>query len=92
MGFIKVHILYHAKVNPIFGTWLIGELKRHGYHVSPGLVYPLLHSLEKEGYLKRENKVIEGKVRKYYTLTSKGLKMLEEAKLRIRELVEEVMK
>jgi PadR family transcriptional regulator PadR len=91
LGFIKVHILYHAKADPIFGTWLIEELKRHDYHVSPGLVYPLLHSLEKEGYLERENKIIEGKVRKYYTLTSKGLEMLEEAKLRIRELVEEVM-
>jgi DNA-binding PadR family transcriptional regulator len=91
LGFIKVHILYHAKMNPIFGVELIKELKRHGYQVSPGLIYPTLHSLEKEGYLKRENRVIEGKVRKYYVLTPMGLKMLEEARVKIRELVEEVM-
>lgn len=67
------------------------ELRRHGYQVSPGLIYPILHSLEKEGYLKREGKVIEGKVRKYYELTPKGLETLEEAKRKIMELVKEVM-
>lgn len=67
------------------------ELRRHGYQVSAGLIYPILHSLEKEGYLKREDKVIEGKVRKYYELTPKGLEILEEAKRKIKELVEEVM-
>jgi len=91
LGFIKIHILYHAKVNPIFGVELMKELKRHGYQVSPGLVYPMLHSLEKDRYLKRENRIVEGKVRKYYVLTQKGLEMLEEAKQKIRELVEEVM-
>jgi len=78
-------------MNPIFGVELMKELKRHGYQVSPGLVYPMLHSLEKDRYLQRENRTIEGKVRKYYVLTQKGLEMLEEAKQKIRELVEEVM-
>jgi len=68
------------------------ELKRHGYEVSPGLIYPTLNSLEREGYLEREDKVVQGKVRKYYALTQKGLEMLEEARQKIRELVEEVMK
>jgi len=68
------------------------ELKRHGYEVSPGLIYPTLNSLEREGYLKREDKVVQGKLRKYYALTQKGLEMLEEARQKIRELVEEVMK
>lgn len=41
--------------------------------------------------MKRENRVVRGRARKYYALTAKGLEMLEEAKRRIRELVEEVM-
>lgn len=92
MGFIKIHILYHAKLSPVFGVELMKELKRHGYEVSPGLIYPTLNSLEREGYLKREDKVVQGKLRKYYALTQKGLEMLEEARQKIRELVEEVMK
>ena len=91
IGFIKVHILHHANIAPVFGVELIEELKRHGYKVSPGLIYPILHSLEKEGYLKRENKTTEGKLRKYYTITPNGLETLEKAKLRIKELVAEVI-
>jgi len=67
------------------------ELKRHGYQVSPGLIYPTLHSLERGGYLKREERVVQGKLRKYYVATEKGIKMLDEARQKIRELVEEVM-
>jgi PadR family transcriptional regulator, regulatory protein PadR len=90
-GFIKIHILHHANIAPVFGVELMEELKRHGYKVSPGLIYPILHSLESEGYLKRESKVIGGKVRKYYTITPKGHEMLENAKMKIKELVEEVI-
>ena len=92
LGFIKIHMLYHAKVSPICGVEIMEELKRHGYQVSPGLIYPTLHSLEKYGYLKRENRVTGGKVRKYYAPTQRGLEMLEEAKRKIKELVEEVMR
>lgn len=70
---------------------LMKKLKRHDYQVSPGLVYPALHSLERHGYLKREKRIVEGRVRKYYTATESGAEMLEEARQKIRELVEEVM-
>jgi len=92
LGFIKIHILYHASLSPICGVEMIEELKRHGYKVSPGLIYPTLHSLERSGYLKRESRVVEGKLRKYYVATEGGLQMLEEAKRKVKELVEEVMR
>jgi len=63
---------------------LMEELKRHGYKVSPGLIYPILHSLKSEDYLKRESKVIGGKVRKYYMITPSGHEMLENAKKKIK--------
>jgi DNA-binding PadR family transcriptional regulator len=91
LGFIKVHVLHHAAEEPVYGLAMIEELRRHGYAISPGTLYPVLHSLEKAGYLSREDRNVEGKVRKYYTATSAGRAALTEARSRIKELVDEVM-
>ena len=91
LGFVKIHILYHASKEPIFGIEIAEELARHGYSVSPGTLYPTLHRLEKEGYLKSNSKVVGGKVRKYYEATAEGKRVLEQSKKGIRELVTEVI-
>jgi DNA-binding PadR family transcriptional regulator len=91
LGFIKIHILHHAAQEPVFGLALIRELARHGYNVSPGTVYPILHELERSGYLRREDRVVRGKVRKYYQTTPHGDQTLEEARAKIAELVAEVL-
>ncbi len=91
LGFIKVHILYHASKEPIYGSQILEELGRHGYRLSPGTLYPALHRLEREGYLEVSSSVVEGKVRKYYRATSLGKQMLQEGKEKIRELVKEVL-
>ena len=91
LGFIKIHILYHASKEPIFGVEIAKELARHGYSISPGTLYPTLHRLEKEGYLKGNSEVVNGRVRKYYQATPEGEQVLEQAKGKIRELVTEVI-
>lgn len=91
LGFMKVHILYHASKDPIYGVWMMRELESHGYAVSPGTLYPVLNSMEKEGFLSQYKVVVDGKVRKYYKITEKGENMLEEARKKIRELSEEVL-
>lgn len=91
LGFVKIHILYHASSEPIFGAEIADELKRHGYYLGPGSLYPTLHRLESEGYLEQRPKVVGGKVRKYYTITEQGLATLNEARRKIRELVDEVL-
>ena len=91
LGFIKIHILYHASKEPIFGVEIAEELARHGYRVSPGTLYPTLHRLEKEGYLESFSKVVDGRVRKYYQATARGKLVLEQSKEKIRELVTEVI-
>ena len=91
LGFIKIHILYHASKEPIFGVEIAEELARHGYSISPGTLYPTLHRLEKEGYLESSSKVVNGRVRKYYQATTKGKLVLEHSKKKIRELVTEVI-
>jgi PadR family transcriptional regulator PadR len=91
LGFIKIHVLHHAAQEPIYGVAMITELARHGYELSPGTLYPLLHSLEEQGYLARTDRVVEGRVRKYYVITNEGRAALQEAKQKIAELVREVL-
>ncbi len=90
-GFIKIHILHHASQQPIYGLWLMEELARHGYTISPGTLYPTLHSLERAGYLTSEKRVVEGRQRRYYTITPAGEAALAEARARLVELVAEVL-
>ncbi|MDV0824986.1 PadR family transcriptional regulator [Klebsiella quasipneumoniae] len=47
-GLIRLHILHHAAEEPVFGLGIIEELRRHGYEMSAGTVYPMLHGLEKK--------------------------------------------
>jgi DNA-binding PadR family transcriptional regulator len=91
LGFVKIHILHHAAQEPIYGVAMIEELRRHGYEVSPGTIYPVLHTMEADGYLSREDRVIGGKVRKYYAITDAGRAALAEARDKIAELTHEVM-
>jgi len=91
LGFVKVHILHHAAREPVYGLWLLEELARHGYDLSPGTLYPTLHSLEREGFLSSERRVVGGRLRRYYTATPAGRAALTEARARIAELVAEVL-
>jgi DNA-binding PadR family transcriptional regulator len=90
LGFIKLHILYHASETPIFGLDMIRELARHGYELSPGTLYPILHKLAEAGHLEQETQVVGGKQRKYYRATPVGRAALAEAMAKVRELVNEV--
>ena len=90
-GFIKLHVLHHASERPLYGLWLIEELAEHGYRVSPGTLYPLLHSLEQSELLKSYNEVHQGKIRRYYKITGNGRRQLKKAKLQLMELMGEIL-
>jgi PadR family transcriptional regulator, regulatory protein PadR len=90
LGFIQIHILHHAKEEPIYGTWMLEELREHGYSISSGTLYPILHSMETDGLLTKEEKNVDGKIRKYYTTTVKGNKVLSEARDKAYELFKEI--
>ncbi len=89
-GFIKLHILYHAAKGKIFGLWIITELRRHGYDLSPGTLYPILHRMEGKGYLKSKKKIVKGKIRRIYSITPLGNNTLSDAKNKIKELFGEL--
>jgi PadR family transcriptional regulator PadR len=91
LAFIKVHILYHAAKEEVFGIGLMEELGRHGYNIGPGTLYPTLFKMEELGLLTCEARTVNQKQRKYYRITSAGRKLLIEMKNKITELYEEVV-
>ncbi|MEA5084631.1 MAG: PadR family transcriptional regulator [Lachnospiraceae bacterium] len=91
LGFIQIHILHHAKKEPFYGSWMIDELKEHGYDISAGTLYPILHGMEKNGVLSVKEEIISGKIRKYYSITPSGEIVLEQAKSKIAELTKEIV-
>jgi len=65
-------------------------LKRHGYDISFGTLYPIFHKLLKKGYLHLEKVKVKGKIRKYYLITEDGKRVLDESKQKINELFNEI--
>lgn len=90
-GFVRLHILHHAVIESIYGVEMIEELARHGYKLSPGTLYPILHDLAESGYLTSEDEVVDGKRRKNYRATSLGEKLLRDAREKLRELFHEIV-
>jgi DNA-binding PadR family transcriptional regulator len=90
-GFIRLHILYHAAKEPIYGAEITEELVRHGYRISQGTLYPTLHLLEKLGYLRSRAQLVRGRQRRYYHATTAGRRVLNEARGKLQELVAEVI-
>jgi DNA-binding PadR family transcriptional regulator len=90
-GLIRLHVLHHAVEEPVFGLGMIEELGRHGYRISPGSLYPILHGLEKKGYLKSTMQSKGRSRRKVYRATPLGRRALEAAKQKVRELFHELI-
>jgi DNA-binding PadR family transcriptional regulator len=90
-GLIRLHILHHASEGPVFGVWFIEELARHGYKLSPGTLYPLLHGLERKGYLRSTTDRLGRRSRRMYRATSLGRKVLAAAKEKVSELFGELL-
>jgi PadR family transcriptional regulator PadR len=90
-GLIRLHVLHHAVEEPIFGLGMIEELARHGYRISPGSLYPLLHSLEQKGYLRSKEQRNGKSLRKVYRATPQGRKALAAVRSKVRELFRELV-
>lgn len=58
--------------------------------MSPGTLYPILHNMDSSGLLEKEERIIEGKVRKYYKITPLGDEVLKEARNKAYELFKEI--
>jgi len=88
----KIHILHHADEGEVIGQWMLGELREHGYEVSPGTLYPMLRRMEKFGWLKsRQDKKRGPKSARSYKLTAEGRKVLQQVLRQVRELRAEAL-
>ena len=89
-GLVRLHVLHHSAQEPVYGAWIAEELARHGYKLSAGTLYPVLHSLERKGYL-RSSKQRSGRwTRRVYRSTPAGRRALRIARKRVRELFGEM--
>lgn len=89
-GLIELHVLYHAAQEEIFGLGMIEELKRHGYRISPGTLYPLLHRLTHRGYLRVRELKLGRTRRRLYRATQKGQRALVAVRYHLQELIGEL--
>ncbi len=85
-GAVRLHVLHHAVEGEVSGSWMSEELGRHGYPISPGTLYPLLHDLEAGGLLTSAQRVEGGRVLRFYTATEAGRQTLNEARFALAEL------
>ncbi len=89
-GLIRLHLLHHAAAHPLYGLAMIEELDRLGYRLSPGTLYPILHGLEKKGYLRSTERRVGRTARRMYRITSSGRRALDGAKRKVYELFGEM--
>ncbi len=90
-GAVALHVLHHAATGPVHGAWLTEELAHHGYRISPGTLYPLLHKMEDEGLVSSAPEVVGGRARRAYAITPAGLVALGELRRALVELADEVL-
>jgi len=88
-GLVRLHILHHAAEREVYGQWMIDEFARHGYRLSPGTLYPMLHKMVRDGYLKSREERVGRVARKLYRATDRGREGLAIAKERVREFTGE---
>lgn len=91
LAFMRIHILHHAVEHPIFGLWMRDELAEHGYDISVGTLYPILHQLEEHGYLTSSEQLTDGRRRRYYQATDRGRELLSEIQRKLHELAREAL-
>ena len=91
VDFVELHILHHASESPMYGLWMMEELGRHGYRLNASQLYPKFHRLERRGLIGHRKKVVNGKLRKYYQITSRGRRYWAAQKRRLIELVSEAL-
>jgi DNA-binding PadR family transcriptional regulator len=90
-GMVELFVLQQAEKGPVYGVSLNKALHDLGYDISPGSLYPLLHSLEKKRLLHCHIHEVGGRIRKYYELTKEGRSCLAAVRQDLAGLVEELI-
>jgi DNA-binding PadR family transcriptional regulator len=89
LAFWKIHILHHAAEKGVYGQWMLEELHRHGYRLSPGTLYPILARMARHGWLRAAEPPRPNGAR-IYRITPRGRKVLDRLLSALDELYDEV--
>jgi PadR family transcriptional regulator PadR len=89
LAFWKIHILHHAEEQGVYGQWMLEELQRHGYRLSPGTLYPLLARMARRGWL-RATEPERSRDARVYRITPAGAEVLQRLRASLAELQHEV--
>jgi PadR family transcriptional regulator, regulatory protein PadR len=90
LTFWKIHILHHAAEHQgVYGQWMLEELSRHGYRLSPGTLYPLLARMERRGWI-RAAATERSRDPRVYRITPDGSAVLKRLRASLGELQHEV--
>jgi len=79
-GVPELMVLRLLKSREMYGYEIVAAIREETGQVisaGEGVIYPVLHALEKDGALKANRKAVNGRSRVYYSLTPKGLKRQE---------------
>jgi DNA-binding PadR family transcriptional regulator len=90
-GLVRLIVLHQANLGPVYGGRLSKYFRSLGHEISPGSLYPLLHSLEKASFLHSRIRIFRGRARKYYELTPEGQDCLEALRQELGAIVREVI-
>jgi PadR family transcriptional regulator len=85
-GLLPLFVLHRAASGATFGQRLIDELGGRGYRVSAGRLYPILHGLERDGFVRSRVVSTAGRNRRIYGATSRGRTALVTARRQMRQL------
>jgi DNA-binding PadR family transcriptional regulator len=89
-GFVKLYSLWRASKNEVCGAQIFDEMRALGFHLSAGTIYPTLHKLLRENDVTATSRIVNGRIRKFYRLTRKGRRELEEVQDRLKAVVRKV--
>ncbi len=80
-------VLRLLSYKPLWGYEVNGAIRdRFQVYLSAGTLYPLLHSLEEDGYIKGEWDSERGRGRRIYKITDSGISFLEAGEHAVVEL------
>ena len=77
-NFLDILVLRLIQAEPMWGYKIIKKTEKlFGITLRHGALYPLLNTLEDDNYIKNEKITKGGRVRKVYTITQKGMQLVD---------------
>jgi DNA-binding PadR family transcriptional regulator len=84
------NVYSYALIKEFSGTHISHFIKAHGGSMKND-IYNTVKALEKSGYISPKAMIEDGRLKKYYRLTSSGSKALQESKLLFKRNMKELM-